>query len=148
MPSSQPTEILLIEDDAIDAELIMHCLGQTERLKRVHLVGSGEEAIRRLRNQVPCEGDLRPDLILLDYKLPGMSAPEVLVELKSDPSLRHIPVLVISGSVEEADVRRSYESQASAYAQKPDDLDGYLRLAHAFDSFWLEIACYAHAGTR
>ena len=127
------TSILLVEDSAPDAMLIRQALNEAGVVADVEVVTDGELALARLRRGPA------PDLMLLDLNLPRKDGREVLAELKDDPALRTIPVIVLTTSNAERDVVRSYELSASCYITKPIDLDEFIRVVRSIESFWLTV---------
>jgi two-component system, chemotaxis family, response regulator Rcp1 len=132
-------KILLVEDNPADADLTRENLESSKIPHELYHVVDGEEAMAFLRSEgayadAPC-----PDLILLDLNLPKKDGREVLTELKADPNLRRIPVVVLTSSEAEEDVLRSYELQASAYITKPVDLAGLGKIVKGIESFWFSV---------
>ncbi|MBC8167907.1 MAG: response regulator [Bryobacteraceae bacterium] len=103
------------------------------------VVEDGDQAIRFLRNLEPYSAAIRPDLIFLDLNLPKRDGREVLAEVKTDAELRRIPVIVLTTSEAERDVRRAYDLYANCYVRKPTDLDEYMKVIKACENFWLKI---------
>ncbi|MCA1829219.1 MAG: response regulator [Myxococcales bacterium] len=136
---NQLVEILLVEDNEGDAHLTLQALASAKMRNRVSVVEDGIEAMEFLRRQGRHAGAPRPDVILLDLNLPRMDGREVLQELKKDPSLKTIPVVVITTSSAEEDVVRSYALQAACYVTKPVDLKQFLHVVQSISDFWLEI---------
>jgi CheY-like chemotaxis protein len=132
-------EILLIEDNPGDVRLTQEGLRETKVRNRLHAVSDGEAAMAFLRREGAYADAVRPDLILLDLNLPKKDGREVLEEVKSDPELRRIPVVVLTSSTDEADVLRAYHLQANCYVTKPVDLSGFVQAVKAVEEFWLEI---------
>jgi CheY-like chemotaxis protein len=135
----EPVQILLVEDSPGDIRLTREVLRDAKIANELHIVGDGEQAMAFLR----CEGDYaavqRPDLILLDLNLPRKDGREVLAELKDDPDLHLIPVIVLTTSAVEQDVLRSYDLNAACYITKPIDLDEFVTVVRSIESFWLTI---------
>ncbi len=125
--------VLLIEDSSGDARLLLELLKESEVKAEVTVAKDGKEALSCL------ETDAHPDLIILDLKLPGMSGHEILKEIKSNPSLRFIPVIVLSSSSDETDILKSYDLQASCYITKPNDLSHYEEVANSIEMFWFRL---------
>jgi chemotaxis family two-component system response regulator Rcp1 len=134
-----PVEILLVEDNEGDVLLTMQALERAKVRNRVHVAGDGVEAMAFLRRESPHEKAPRPDVILLDLNLPLMDGREVLQELKKDPALQTIPVVVITTSSAEEDVVKSYALQASCYVTKPVDLKQFLHVVDSIGDFWLQV---------
>jgi CheY-like chemotaxis protein len=132
-------EILLVEDNPGDIRLTQEGLREAKVRNRLNAVRDGEEAMAFLRRQGQYADVTRPDLILLDLNLPKKDGREVLEEIKSDPELRRIPVVVLTTSADEADVARAYDLQANCYVTKPVDLNGFIEAVKAVEEFWLEI---------
>lgn len=131
------TEMLLVEDNPGDVRLLREAFREAGGRSRIHVVGDGVDAIRFLRRVDEYAGAPRPGVILLDLNLPRMGGREVLAEIKADPRLRHIPVVVLSSSAAEEDVAAAYRLHANCYVTKPADLDRYIAVARAIQSFWL-----------
>ena len=106
---------------------------------RLAVAEDGEQAVRYLRQLEPFIDAPRPHLIFLDLNLPRRDGREVLAEIKSDEHLRNIPVIVLTTSEAERDVRRMYDLHANCYICKPPDLDRYVEVIRACETFWLEI---------
>jgi chemotaxis family two-component system response regulator Rcp1 len=134
-----PVEILLVEDNEGDVHLTMQALDRAKVRNRVHVASDGIEAMAFLRREPPHEKAPRPDVILLDLNLPLMDGREVLQELKKDPLLQTIPVVVITTSSAEEDVVKSYSLQANCYVTKPVDLKQFLHVVDSIGDFWLQV---------
>ena len=139
MSDRAPIEILLVDDDPMDVRLTTEQLSRSKVRNVVQAVGDGREALAYLRNEGEYEAAKRPDVILLDLNMPVMTGHELLEELKADPDLRSIPVVVVTTSDEDEDIARSYELQANAYITKPIGLDQLGRVVRAIESFWFEV---------
>jgi CheY-like chemotaxis protein len=131
---SQPIAVLLVEDDPGDVVLIQEAFEHNKVRNRLHVVGDGVEAMRFLR-----EGGERPDLVLLDLNLPRKDGREVLEEIKTDPALRSIPVVVLTTSKAEEDILRSYDLHANAYVTKPVDFDRFIEVVRQIDEFFVTV---------
>jgi CheY-like chemotaxis protein len=129
-------DILLVEDNPDDVDLTREAFREVGATSRLHVVENGIEAMAFLRHQGAYSEAPTPDLVLLDLNLPKKSGHEVLAEIKADPRLRAIPVVVLTSSAAEPDVTRSYELAASGYVTKPVDLDDYFRVVRLIDHFW------------
>lgn len=134
-----PIEILLVEDSPDDVELTLEILKETKFRNKLHIVEDGEAAIAFLRRQGEYASAPRPDLILLDLNLPRKDGREVLAEIKADPVLKLIPVVVLTTSRAEEDVLRAYGHHANCYISKPVDLDQFVKVVRSIESFWLAI---------
>lgn len=139
-PNTRPVHILIVEDSPDDAELMMEALRESTLGSRMSLVEDGEDAIRFLRRQSPYEDTPHPDLILLDLYLPRKSGFEVLAELKQDPELRRLPVVIITGSVREESFIEAYNLHANCCVSKPKDQDEYALAVKKIEHFWLTVA--------
>jgi chemotaxis family two-component system response regulator Rcp1 len=137
--SPRPVEILLVEDSPTDALLAQEALRGTQIRNNVHLVENGEEALAFLRRTGPYAQAPRPDLILLDLNLPRKDGREVLAEIKADPDLRMIPVLVLTTSQDEADVLQAYGLHANCYITKPVDFQQFTDIVRAIEHFWFTV---------
>jgi two-component system, chemotaxis family, response regulator Rcp1 len=136
---SLPLHILLVDDNPGDADLTRDALESGKVLVRITVVVDGEQALAYLRSQHPFEQAERPDLILLDLNLPGVSGREVLGEIKKDPSLRAIPVVVLSSSDAASDVSRSYDLGANCYITKPVGLAEFQSIVQTVENFWFMV---------
>lgn len=132
-------EILLVEDNPADVDLTKETLEFAKLRNRLHAVNDGVEALAFLRRQPPFENAVRPDLILLDLNLPRKDGREVLQELKVDPTLRTIPVVVLTSSDAEKDVIKSYDLGANCYITKPVDLDQFADVVRCIEDFWFVV---------
>ncbi len=138
-PVQRPIEILMVEDSPTDAQLTVEALHAAKIANRLHHVEDGVEAMRFLRQQGPYADVPRPDLILLDLNLPRKDGREVLEELKRDPDLKVIPVVVLTTSRSEQDVLRSYQLHANCYITKPVDFTQFMGVVKAIEHFWLTV---------
>lgn len=130
--------ILLVEDNPADMRLVREALTEGDVMACLHWSASGEDALDHLRGLGAHAGAaMTPDLVLLDLNLPGLHGQEVLAEIKSDPALQSIPVLVLTSSPARGDVLAAYQAHANAYLVKPDDYDQYLDLIGSIRSHWL-----------
>ena len=135
----KPIEILMVEDSAGDADLLLEFLEQSKVKNRIHWVQDGEAAMAFLRREGEYAGKPMPDLVLLDLNLPRKDGREVLADLKADPKLKHIPVVILTSSKSELDVARSYNLQANCFITKPVDLEQFGKVVQAIDDFWLSV---------
>src|SRR5215207_8545402 len=135
--NTEPIEILLVEDNPGDARLAAEALKENKVRNNLHHVLDGVEAMRFLRREAPYSGVPRPDLILLDLNLPRKDGRQVLEEIKGDPDLRAIPVVVLTTSEADEDILRSYELHANAYVTKPVDLDRFIDVVRRTDDFFV-----------
>jgi CheY-like chemotaxis protein len=131
--------VLLVEDDPGDVLLIKEALAEQKVGNRLSVVSDGVEAMQYVRGEGEYEDCERPGLILLDLNLPRKSGAEVLEEIKSDPKLSTIPVIVLTTSEAEEDVIRSYRTHANAYITKPVDFERFRQIVQQIDDFFLGI---------
>lgn len=136
----EPYQILLVEDNEGDMILTMEALEGLNHQHVISRVKDGEQAIQFLKKEGLFEQVMMPDLILLDINLPRLDGKEVLAFIKQSNIFRKIPVIILSTSNSERDIQDCYEYGANCYVVKPSDLDGYVRVIHAIESFWLNIA--------
>ena len=130
--------VLLVEDDPGDVLMTREAFDEYLH-NRLDVVNDGAEALSYLRREAPHEKAPRPDLILLDLNLPRRDGREVLQEVKDDPDLRHIPVIVLTTSQAEEDVLRSYQLHANAYVTKPVDFDRFIAVVRQIDEFFVSV---------
>ncbi|HEY6896292.1 MAG TPA: response regulator [Rhodocyclaceae bacterium] len=137
--SGRPAEFLLVEDNPGDVRLTREALAESKLRNNLSVVGDGVEALAFLRREGKYADAPRPDVILLDLNLPRMGGREVLAEIKADPSLRRIPVVVVTSSEAEQDVLASYDLHVNCYVNKPVDLDQFIKVVRSIGTFWLTI---------
>ena len=135
-------KILLVEDNPADADLMRETLADAKILVDLSIVFDGIEAMEFLRQQGKYAEAPRPDLILLDLNLPRRDGREVLEDIKADPTLQRIPVVILTFSCAEEDVLKAYDLHASAYVTKPVDLAGFGRIVKAIEGFWLTVVTF------
>lgn len=138
-PSSSPIEVLLVEDNPGDVRLTREALKEGKVCNNLSIVPDGVEAMAFLRREGPYADAPRPDVILLDLNLPKKDGREVLEEVKSDPALRSIPVVVLTSSEAERDIARAYALHANCYITKPVDLDQFITVVKSIEDFWFSI---------
>jgi CheY-like chemotaxis protein len=136
--AAMPIEILLVEDNPGDVRLTTEALRDAKVPNQLHVAIDGVEALAFLRREGRHTAAPRPDLILLDLNLPKKTGREVLDEVKQDDRLRHIPVVILTTSQAEQDIRESYRLWANAYVTKPVDLDQFFKVVQSIEGFWLE----------
>lgn len=136
---ARPIEILLVEDNPADIRLTVEGLKEAKVANNLHAVMDGNEALDFLFRQGRHDAAPRPDLVLLDLNLPGIDGREVLRQVKQDPALRAIPVVVITSSEAEADIIKSYESHANCFISKPIDFEGFLHVVRSIENFWFTV---------
>ncbi len=132
-------DVLLVEDDAGDILLIEEAFADNKLRNRLHVVRDGVEALAFLRREGEYADAPQPDLVLLDLNLPRKDGREVLAEVKSDESLRQIPIVVLTTSKAEEDVLRSYKLHANAYVTKPVDFDRFIDVVRQIDDFFVSV---------
>jgi len=134
-----PVEILLVEDNPGDVRLTLEALKDAKVWNHMSVVEDGIEAMEFLRRQGPHAGAPRPDLVLLDLNLPRKDGREVLEEVKADPDLKSIPVVILTTSQAEQDICRAYNLHANCYITKPVDLDQFITVVRTIEEFWLTV---------
>jgi CheY-like chemotaxis protein len=135
----QTVEILLVEDNPGDVRLTVEAFKEGKMGNHLQIARDGVEALEVLRRQGQHSDAARPDLILLDLNLPKMDGREVLAEIKQDPDLRRIPVVVLTTSDAEQDIARSYDLHANCYITKPVDMGQFIEIVQRIEGFWLTI---------
>ena len=138
-PRSQPIEILLVEDDPGDVLMTQEAFTDYKIANRLTVISNGEDAIAYLRKQGRFAGVATPDLVLLDLNLPRRDGREVLLDIKGDPHLRRIPVVILTTSEAEEDVIAAYNLHANAYVRKPVDFDQFVAAVRAIDDFFITV---------
>ncbi len=138
-PGPRTAEILLVEDNPGDVRLAREALKDSKIANRLHVVEDGVEAIAFLRREGPHAAAVRPDLILLDLNLPRKDGREVLAEIKADPDLRRIPVVVLTISRSDEDILKTYDLHANCYVSKPVDFEQFTKIVRSIGSFWFTI---------
>lgn len=132
-------DVLLVEDDDGDVLMTREAFEHHKIRNKLHVVQDGEEALQFLHREGPYADAPRPGLILLDLNLPRRDGREVLAELKADPELRVIPVVVLTTSEAEEDIVRSYSLHANAYVSKPVDFDRFIDVIRQIDDFFVTV---------
>lgn len=139
MPNNEPVEILLVEDNPGDARLAIEALKENKVRNILYHVKDGVEAMAFLRREGEYADAPVPDLVLLDLNMPRKDGREVLAEVKEDPTLRKLPIVILTTSAAERDLMKSYDLHANAYVVKPLDLDRFVEVVQAIESFWFTI---------
>ena len=137
--NTEPIEILLVEDNPGDARLAVEALKESKVSNKLYHVEDGVEAMDFLRRRGEYASGIVPDLVLLDLNLPRKDGREVLEEIKEDPELKLIPVVVLTTSEAERDLVKTYDLHANAYVVKPIDLDRFIEVVQAIEDFWFAI---------
>jgi chemotaxis family two-component system response regulator Rcp1 len=137
--TGKPVQILLVEDNPGDVRLTKETLKRAKVTLNLQVVGDGVEAMALLRQQGKYARAPRPDLVLLDLNLPKKDGREVLGEIKQDPDLRRIPVVVLTISNAEEDIVKSYNLHANAFVSKPLNLEQFAKITKAIEDFWFTV---------
>lgn len=133
-------DLLLVEDDPGDVLMTREALSEAKVAHNLHVADNGEDAIAFLRRQAPFQDAPRPDIIFLDLNLPRIDGREVLATVKGDPDLRQIPLVILTTSDLDSDVRESYDRQANAFVTKPVDFRSFIEAVRQVDDFFLTVA--------
>ena len=136
---NRPVEILLVEDNPGDVRLTIEALKEGKMSNNINIVGDGAEALAFLHQSGNYADAPRPDLILLDLNLPKKDGREVLEEIKENPELKRIPVVVLTTSQAEQDILKVYDLHANCYITKPVDLDQFMKVVKSIEDFWLTV---------
>jgi len=139
VPNAKLIDILMVEDNPADARLTREAFVDSKMVNTLHHVRNGDEAMAFLNRKPPYQDAPRPDVVLLDLNMPGMDGRAVLAEMKSDPHLKTIPVVVLTTSEADEDIVRSYELHANCYVTKPVDFDKFVTIVQAIDDFWVSV---------
>ena len=133
-------DVLLVEDSAAEARLALEALREGQFQVRLHIVSDGAQAMAFLRQEGAYQDAPRPHLVLLDLNLPRKDGREVLRDIKEDAALRRIPVIILTTSQAQTDIRRAYELHANCYVQKPLELEGFIETVRSIHRYWLQLA--------
>lgn len=137
--TARPIEILLVEDNPGDIILTKEAFADAKIKNNIHIAKDGEEALSYLNRLNGFEQSIKPDLILLDLNLPKIDGREVLDSIKSNETLCHIPVVVLTSSEAEQDILETYELHANSYVVKPINLDQFVNVIQAIENFWFTV---------
>ncbi|TMF53344.1 MAG: response regulator [Chloroflexi bacterium] len=136
---SDVVDILLVEDNPGDVRLTREALKEAKVRNELHVATDGVEALAFLRREGVHKKAVRPSLVLLDLNLPRKNGREVLAEMKEDPELRRIPVVILTTSQAEQDIIKAYDLHVNCYINKPVDLDQFLQVVKSIEDFWLTL---------
>lgn len=136
--NSEPIHILLVDDNSTDLLIMREAFAQTALNSVLHTAKNGEEAMAFLRHAHGFADAPRPSLIILDLNMPRKNGHEVLMEIKSDPLLLRIPVIVLTSSQADEDVSKAYAAHANCYIRKPVDFEQFEKLMPIIQQFWFE----------
>ncbi len=136
---NKPIEILLVEDNPGDVRLTTEAFKDGKVHNNLNVVGDGVEALAFLRKEGKYASAVRPDLVLLDLNLPRKDGRQVLEEIKADPKLRRIPVVILTTSQAEEDILKAYNYNANCYINKPIGFDEFMKVVQSIENFWLTI---------
>jgi CheY-like chemotaxis protein len=136
---ANPIEILLVEDNPADVRLTEEVFKESRISNNLHVVTDGVEALAYLRREGGYPDAVKPDIILLDLNLPKKDGREVLDEIKRDPELKVIPVIVLTTSSSDRDILHTYTNGANCYITKPVDFEQFMKVIHSLEDFWLTI---------
>ncbi|HEY5901185.1 MAG TPA: response regulator, partial [Anaerolineales bacterium] len=136
---ARPVEILLVEDSPADVRLTQEVFKEGRVRNRLSVAWDGEEAMARLHRQGNFADAVLPDIILLDLNLPRKDGRQVLAEIKADPDLRRIPIVILTTSQAESDLLQSYNLHANCYIVKPVELEHFIDVVRQIEGFWLQI---------
>jgi CheY-like chemotaxis protein len=137
---AKPIEVLLVEDNAGDIRLTKEAFEEGKVRLNLSVVRNGVEAMAFLRKEGDFAGTARPDLVLLDLNLPKKDGREVLKDMKNDPQLLRIPVVVLTTSESDEDVLGTYGLHANCYITKPVDMDQFIKVVKLIEEFWFVVA--------
>lgn len=139
MTDGEPIDILLVEDNPGDARLTREAFDEGRTENTLHTVSDGVTALDFLYQRGDYADAPRPEIVLLDLNLPRKNGDEVLKEVKDDPNLRHIPIIILTSSESEEDIVKSYGHYANAYLTKPVDPFEFIDMINRFEEFWFSI---------
>lgn len=141
---SKSVNILLVEDNAGDIMLITDAMEDAEILNDIDVVNNGEKAIKYLKKEGEYINSSTPELVILDINLPRINGHEVLHFIKNNAETRHVPVVILTTSSSEKDIRASYEEYASCYITKPVDVENFTSVIHDIEYFWFNLVQLPH----
>ncbi len=141
----RPIEILMVEDNLADVRLTQLAMRDAKVWNTLNHVPDGEEAMLFLRREGAYENAPRPDILLLDLNMPKKDGREVLTEIRADPLLTHLPVVILTTSEADEDVLKSYGLHANSYVVKPLGLDEFIAVIKGLEDYWLCLVKLPHA---
>jgi len=144
LAQSKPAVILLVEDNDNDVELTREGFRMSKLLVNLHRVKDGEECMAFLKKRDRFSEAPTPDVILLDLNMPRMDGREVLAEISNDEKLRHLPVVILTTSHDEAEILKMYQLRCSSYIVKPVNFEQFLRVIQSFSDYWLTVVILPH----
>ena len=139
---TRAAHILLVEDNRMDVELTLDAFREVRLHNKIHVTSSGTAALDYLFGRAEYFDRVTfplPDIVLLDLKLPGVSGHEVLRQIKSEPGLKRLPVIILTSSKEEGDLTLSYDYGANSYLVKPISFEGFLNVVRQIDDYWISL---------
>ena len=139
MGNTEAIRILLVEDNPGDVRLTLEAFKEGKVRNEISVVQDGVEALAFLRRQGKYAGEPRPDVILLDLNLPKKDGREVLAEIKQDPNLKRIPVVILTTSAAEQDILKTYNLHANCYVTKPVDFEQFITVVKSIERFWFTV---------
>ncbi len=134
---NKSVQILLIEDNPADARLVVEVLKDSKIKNKIHVIEDGVTAMDYLHKEGEYKDISSPDIILLDLNLPKKDGREVLKEIKEDPKLKCIPVVILTTSSTQEDINQTYSNHANCFITKPVDFDQFLKVVQSIEDFWL-----------
>ena len=137
--NGRPIEILLVEDNPGDVRLTREALREAKVRNNLSVAGDGVEALAFLHRDGVYSAAPRPDIVLLDLNLPRRDGRQVLAEVKADPELRRIPIVILTTSKAEEDILKTYDLHANCFITKPVDFDQFVKVVKSIEHFWLSI---------
>jgi CheY-like chemotaxis protein len=137
--TGRPIEVLLVEDNPGDVRLTQEALKEAKVRNNLSVVGDGVEALEFLHREGPFSASPRPDIVLLDLNLPRKDGRQVLAEVKADPDLRRIPVVILTTSKAEEDILKTYDLHANCFVTKPVGFEQFIRVVQSIENFWLTV---------
>ena len=138
-PRGRPIEILLVEDNPADIRLTKEGFKEGKIANNLYAAMDGQTALDFLYRRGEYKDAPRPDVVLLDLNLPGIGGHEILSQVKSDPDLRAIPIVIMTSSEAESDVIKSYQEHANCFISKPVDFEGFIRVVRSIEDFWFSV---------